>query len=184
VTLVFNPAGSSLPPPQAALEDAYRRQLSARYGIVFSRLYTITNMPIGRFLDDLVGFFHPNVGRLDVAMNQAGFVGGYQGVGDLHTHLHHTVWGRLVFPEPSVERFSPQELHGQERIGALLAQLENRNDVIVTKSGHGSRLAQETLGRPLRVSYVGLDQVWAHHFEGHWRAYATIRQLHSLHPLL
>ena len=54
LTLVHNPVGASLPPSQAALEDAYRRELSARYGVVFNRLFTITNMPISRFLEDLV----------------------------------------------------------------------------------------------------------------------------------
>jgi radical SAM/Cys-rich protein len=54
LTLVFNPRGPSLPPSQAALEAAYRRELWQRYGIVFNRLYTITNMPISRFLDDLL----------------------------------------------------------------------------------------------------------------------------------
>jgi radical SAM/Cys-rich protein len=51
--LVFNPAGPSLPPDQATLEDTYRRELRARHGVEFSRLYTITNMPISRFLEDL-----------------------------------------------------------------------------------------------------------------------------------
>jgi radical SAM/Cys-rich protein len=54
LTLVFNPRGPSLPPAQAPLEAAYRRELRERYGIVFNRLYTITNMPISRFLDDLL----------------------------------------------------------------------------------------------------------------------------------
>ena len=54
LTLVYNPIGPGLPPPQASLEEAYRRELDRRYGIVFNRLYTITNMPISRFLDDLV----------------------------------------------------------------------------------------------------------------------------------
>jgi radical SAM/Cys-rich protein len=54
LTLVYNPVGPSLPPPQATLEAAYRRELHARYGVVFNRLYTITNMPISRFLDDLI----------------------------------------------------------------------------------------------------------------------------------
>ncbi len=54
LTLVYNPVGPTLPPPQQALEDAYRRELSARYGVVFTRLFTITNMPISRFLDDLI----------------------------------------------------------------------------------------------------------------------------------
>lgn len=53
LTLVFNPGGPSLPPSQEKLEAAYRRELGSRYGIEFTRLITITNMPISRFLDDL-----------------------------------------------------------------------------------------------------------------------------------
>lgn len=52
--LVYNPLGPSLPPPQAQLEADYHRELESRYGAVFHRLYTITNLPISRFLDDLV----------------------------------------------------------------------------------------------------------------------------------
>ena len=48
--LVYNPLGASLPPSQAALEDTYRRELGEHFGIVFNRLFTITNMPIKRFL--------------------------------------------------------------------------------------------------------------------------------------
>jgi radical SAM/Cys-rich protein len=47
--LVYNPQGPSLPPPQAALEADYRRELAEHFGIRFNRLYTITNMPIQRF---------------------------------------------------------------------------------------------------------------------------------------
>lgn len=53
LTLVYNPLDPSLPPPQPALEAAYRRELSERYGITFNRLFTLANMPISRFLDDL-----------------------------------------------------------------------------------------------------------------------------------
>ncbi|MCI0365446.1 MAG: arsenosugar biosynthesis radical SAM protein ArsS [Phycisphaerales bacterium] len=51
--LVYNPGGPSLPPPQEQLETDYRRELDARFGIRFTRLLTITNMPIGRFQHDL-----------------------------------------------------------------------------------------------------------------------------------
>lgn len=54
LNLVYNPAGDSLPPPQQPLEDDFRRELSSRYGILFNSLYTITNMPISRFLESLV----------------------------------------------------------------------------------------------------------------------------------
>jgi len=53
LTLVYNPVGASLPPPQCDLEADYRRELQARYGVQFSRLFTITNMPIGRYLEHL-----------------------------------------------------------------------------------------------------------------------------------
>ncbi|MGH8156036.1 MAG: arsenosugar biosynthesis radical SAM (seleno)protein ArsS, partial [Rhodanobacteraceae bacterium] len=48
--LVYNPVGATLPPPQESLEADYRRELGEHFGIVFNRLFTITNMPIKRFL--------------------------------------------------------------------------------------------------------------------------------------
>jgi len=47
--LVYNPQGVNLPPAQAGLENAYKEQLFDKYGIVFNRLFTLTNMPIQRF---------------------------------------------------------------------------------------------------------------------------------------
>jgi radical SAM/Cys-rich protein len=54
LNLVYNPAGASLPPEQMALEHAYREQLTARHGIVFTRLFVLANMPIQRFGSQLV----------------------------------------------------------------------------------------------------------------------------------
>lgn len=54
LTLVYNPQGATLPPPQQALEAAYKRELKQRYGIVFNHLFTITNMPVQRFGSMLV----------------------------------------------------------------------------------------------------------------------------------
>ena len=54
LSLVYNPVGPSLPPNQQKLEDNYRDQLRRRFGIEFNHLFTITNMPISRFLDDLL----------------------------------------------------------------------------------------------------------------------------------
>lgn len=53
LNLVYNPGGAFLPPPQNALEADYRRELGRRFGIGFTRLLTITNMPLGRFRIDL-----------------------------------------------------------------------------------------------------------------------------------
>lgn len=53
LNLVYNPQGPVLPPAQQGLEAAYREHLG-EMGIVFNRLYTITNMPIARFGSMLV----------------------------------------------------------------------------------------------------------------------------------
>jgi len=51
LNLVYNPVGAFLPPDQAAIEADFKRELMTRYGISFNNLFTITNMPIARFLD-------------------------------------------------------------------------------------------------------------------------------------
>jgi radical SAM/Cys-rich protein len=54
LNLVYNPQGPSLPPPQATLEEDYRRVLGENHGVVFNQLYTLANMPIQRFGSMLV----------------------------------------------------------------------------------------------------------------------------------
>lgn len=51
--LVYNPLGTFLPPEQAGLERDYKNELKTLFGIEFNRLFTITNMPIKRFLRSL-----------------------------------------------------------------------------------------------------------------------------------
>ncbi len=53
LNLVYNPVGAYLPPPQSSIEQDFSRELQQRYAIAFNHLYTITNMPIKRFLDYL-----------------------------------------------------------------------------------------------------------------------------------
>ncbi|MEO8448819.1 MAG: arsenosugar biosynthesis radical SAM (seleno)protein ArsS [Gemmatimonadota bacterium] len=53
LNLVANPVGAFLPPNQAAAEREWKERLGRSYGIVFNHLYTITNMPISRFLEHL-----------------------------------------------------------------------------------------------------------------------------------
>lgn len=54
LTLVYNPQGPSLPPPQEKLEADYKRILGEAFGIAFNGLFTIANMPIQRFGSTLV----------------------------------------------------------------------------------------------------------------------------------
>ena len=52
--LVYNPGGISLPGNQFALEKDYKRELKELFNISFNHLFTITNLPISRFLDFLI----------------------------------------------------------------------------------------------------------------------------------
>jgi radical SAM/Cys-rich protein len=54
LNLVYNPQGPALPPAQNKLEADYHRHLEERFGVVFNRLYVLTNMPIQRFGSTLV----------------------------------------------------------------------------------------------------------------------------------
>jgi radical SAM/Cys-rich protein len=47
--LVYNPVGAFLPPSQYELESDYKRELQKHFGIVFNRLFSLSNLPIGRF---------------------------------------------------------------------------------------------------------------------------------------
>ena len=73
LNLVYNPLGPYLPGPQASLEEAYRQHLRDEHGVVFNRLYTLTNMPISRFLTDLnrSGNFETYMALLEEKFNAA-----------------------------------------------------------------------------------------------------------------
>jgi radical SAM/Cys-rich protein len=49
--LVTNPVGAFLPSGQAAMEAEWKRELRDRHGIEFDALFSITNMPISRYLE-------------------------------------------------------------------------------------------------------------------------------------
>ena len=73
LNLVYNPVGPYLPPAQAALEADYKRELKARFGVLFNGLFTITNMPINRFRLHLqkTGQLEPYMDKLLAAFNPA-----------------------------------------------------------------------------------------------------------------
>lgn len=49
LTLVFNPGGDFLPGTREQLERDYKTRLEADFGVRFTRLQTMINMPLGRF---------------------------------------------------------------------------------------------------------------------------------------
>ncbi len=54
LNLVYNPVGAFLPPSQESLEKDFKQALKRDHGIVFNNLYTITNLPISRYLNFLL----------------------------------------------------------------------------------------------------------------------------------
>ena len=77
LNLVCNPVGAFLPPKQEAIEAQFRKELRARHGIEFTHLYTITNMPISRFLEFLLesGNYEQYMERLAGAFNPTAAAG-------------------------------------------------------------------------------------------------------------
>lgn len=73
LNLVTNPVGAFLPSHQASLEREWKRELKRRYEVEFTRLYTLTNMPMGRFLEFLIasGNLEGYMTRLVNAFNPA-----------------------------------------------------------------------------------------------------------------
>ncbi len=53
LSLVYNPLGAKLPPAQPQLETDYKTELRTRFGIEFTRLFALANLPIARFAQDL-----------------------------------------------------------------------------------------------------------------------------------
>jgi radical SAM/Cys-rich protein len=51
LNLVTNPVGAFLPGGQVSLEREWKRELKRRHDVAFNRLFTITNMPISRYLE-------------------------------------------------------------------------------------------------------------------------------------
>jgi radical SAM/Cys-rich protein len=77
LNLVHNPVGAFLPARQEAIEAQFRKELMRQHGVTFNHLYTITNMPISRFLEFLIesGNYEGYMERLANAFNPAAAAG-------------------------------------------------------------------------------------------------------------
>lgn len=54
LNLVYNPSGIGIPGDQLSLERDYKKVLKEQFDLEFNRLFTITNLPISRFLEFLI----------------------------------------------------------------------------------------------------------------------------------
>ena len=71
--LVYNPVGAFLPASQESLEKDFKKELWKNFQIKFNKLYTITNMPIHRFKEQLErqGTYEDYMEKLINAFNPA-----------------------------------------------------------------------------------------------------------------
>lgn len=77
LNLVYNPSGAFLPGSQSELEAEFKKKLSERFGVEFNSLFTITNIPISRFLDYLIssGNYENYMEKLLASFNPAAAAG-------------------------------------------------------------------------------------------------------------
>ena len=54
LNLVFNPQDATLPPDQQTLEQSYKHYLLEDHGIVFNKLFAMSNLPVQRFGSQLI----------------------------------------------------------------------------------------------------------------------------------
>jgi radical SAM/Cys-rich protein len=93
LSLVYNPQGMFLAPAQCTLEAEYKRELKDRFDVSFTRLYTFTNMPIGRFREFLIrtGNLDKYREKLSAAFNPATLEG------IMCRHLVNVGWDGTLF---------------------------------------------------------------------------------------
>jgi hypothetical protein len=108
--------------------------------------------------------FQPDIRRFDVAMDEAVLVGGGQSLGDLPADAQDVGEGqhRLAL-QPGVEGFALQQRHGQVGDAAVLAYLQDADDVVVLQTGDRLGFAQEApprrrTGRQPWPQYLQGDQ--------------------------
>lgn len=77
LNLVYNPVGAFLPGDQEEIKQEFKKELSRTHGIEFNDLYTITNLPISRFLNFLLmsGNLEEYMDKLIEAFNPAAAMG-------------------------------------------------------------------------------------------------------------
>lgn len=75
--LVYNPTGAFLPADQSQLERDFKKELKQHFNVDFNHLFTITNIPISRFLDFLIesGNYEEYMEKLVNAFNPAALQG-------------------------------------------------------------------------------------------------------------
>lgn len=129
LNLVYNPQGPSLPPDQHKLEADYKRELASHFGIQFTHLHALANMPIQRFGSMLIskGQFNDymtllkdnySAGNLDTVMCKSLLSVDWQG------YLYDCDFNQMLhMPAPVGDELRPhlRDLLGRELAGTPIA---------------------------------------------------------------
>lgn len=132
LVLVTNPVGAILPSGQASLEAEWKRELERLHGIRFDQLYTITNMPISRYLEWLQGkgLLDDYLQRLVDAFNPAAASGVM-----CRTTLSVGWDGRLF--DCDFNQMLDLEVRGPRRIEDFEADLLGRREIVTARHCFG-----------------------------------------------
>ncbi len=95
-----------------------------------------------------------DVGGLDVAVDDAGLVGGGERVGDLGTDLEQPLGGERLAGELLLQGLALHQLHDQKGRALVLADVVQRADVRMVQSGSGARFALEAGSRHLAAAQL------------------------------
>src|SRR5690348_13571066 len=87
---------------------------------------------------------HENVGRLDVAMDDAFLVGGVERVRELDTDINSSWNWKGTKRNEFVERLAFEQFHGDEGAAVVLFDGMNSADARMIEHGSGARFAQES----------------------------------------
>jgi radical SAM/Cys-rich protein len=127
LNLVYNPAGAFLPPAQQELENQYKQRLFKDYDIVFNNLFTITNMPVSRYLDYLL-----NTGNYESYMHK--LLTAYNPNAAANVMCRNTIsigWDGYVYDCDFNQMLELRIDHPQNHISSLdLTVINNRNIII------------------------------------------------------
>jgi radical SAM/Cys-rich protein len=126
--LVYNPTGAFLPGDQIQLERDFKKELKAHFDVDFNNLFTITNIPISRFLDFLIesGNYEEYMEKLINAFNPGAVAG---------VMCRNTIsidWQGFMYDCDFNQMLGlkTQERAGQHISNFSIAQLEDREIVI------------------------------------------------------
>ena len=98
---------------------------------------------------------HHDVAGLDIAMEDAFGVRGFQGIGDLRAEGKGCACLQRLITDVAAERAALQQLHDQVRTALRLACVENGADIGMAQSAGSARLTLETLPRGVVLEGIG-----------------------------